>query len=103
MVKTLQCRRPGFNPWVGKIAREGNSNPLQYSCLENPMARGAWQARVHGVAKRKTQLNDSHTHTHTHTELYAGSWTRAFSTPIVTRSNGGEVLGEVSKHMKWGC
>ena len=30
---------------------EGNGNPLQYSCLENPIDRGAWQARVHGVAK----------------------------------------------------
>ena len=35
---------------------EGNGNPLQYSCLENPMDRGAWQ--VHGVAKSQTQLND---------------------------------------------
>ena len=31
--------------------REGNGNPLQYSCLENPMDRGSWQATVHGVAK----------------------------------------------------
>ena len=38
----LQCRRPGFDPWVGKIPGEGNSSPLQYSCLENPMDRGAW-------------------------------------------------------------
>ena len=37
---------------------EGNGNPLQYSCLENPMERGAWWVTVHGVAK-------SHTHTHT--------------------------------------
>ena len=33
---------------------EGNGNPLQYSCLENPMDRGAWQAIVHGVAKHWT-------------------------------------------------
>ena len=37
---------------------EGNGNPLQYSCLENPMDRGAWQATVHGVAKSLTQLSD---------------------------------------------
>ena len=37
---------------------DGNGNPLQYSCLENPMARGAWQATVHGVTKNRTQLND---------------------------------------------
>ena len=40
----LQCRRPGFDPWVGK----GNGNPLWYSCLENPTDRGAWQATVQG-------------------------------------------------------
>ena len=38
----LQCRRPGFDPWVGKIPGEGNGNPVQYSCLENPMDRGVW-------------------------------------------------------------
>ena len=37
---------------------EGNSNPLQYSCLENPMDRGAWWATVHGFAKSWTQLSD---------------------------------------------
>ena len=38
---------------------EGNGNPLQYSCLENPMDRGAWWVAVHGVAKSWTQLSDS--------------------------------------------
>ena len=33
---------PGFDPWVGKFPGEGKGNPLQYSCLENPMDRGAW-------------------------------------------------------------
>ena len=37
---------------------EGNGNPLQYSCLGNPMERGAWQAIVHGVAKSRTWLSD---------------------------------------------
>ena len=37
---------------------EGNGTPLQYSCLENPMDRGAWWATVHGVAKSRTQLSD---------------------------------------------
>ena len=41
---------------------EGNGNPLQYSCLENPMDRGAWQAAVHGVTKSKTQLSGEHSH-----------------------------------------
>ena len=54
----LQCRWPGFNPWVGKIPGEGNSNPLQYSCQENSMDRGAWQATVHGVSKSWTWQSD---------------------------------------------
>ena len=37
---------------------EGNGNPLQYSCLENPMGRGAWWAAVHGVATSRTRLSD---------------------------------------------
>ena len=37
---------------------DGNGNPLQYSCLENPMDGGAWKAVVHGVAKSQTWLND---------------------------------------------
>ena len=38
--------------------REGNGTPLQYSCLENPMDRGAWWAVVHGVAMSRTRLSD---------------------------------------------
>ena len=41
-------------PWVRKIPGGGNSNPFQYSYLENPMDRGAWRAIVHGVAKSWT-------------------------------------------------
>ena len=41
---------------------EGNVNPLQYSCLENPMDRGAWRATVHGVAKSHTRLKQLSTH-----------------------------------------
>ena len=39
---------------LGRLPGEGNTNPLQYSCLENPMDRGAWRATVHGVAKSQT-------------------------------------------------
>ena len=41
---------------LGRSPGEGNGNPLQDSCLENPMDRGAWQATVHGVTKNRTQL-----------------------------------------------
>ena len=40
------------------MTREGNGTPLQYSCLENPMERGAWKSAVHGVAEGWTQLSD---------------------------------------------
>ena len=46
-----------FAPTI-KTFREGNGNPLQYSCLENPMDGGAWWAAVHGVAKSRTRLSD---------------------------------------------
>ena len=39
-------------------ACEGNGTPLQYSCLENPMEGGAWEAAIHGVAKSRTRLSD---------------------------------------------
>ena len=48
----------GSIPGSGRAPGEGHGNPLQYSCLENPMDRGAWQATVHGVAKSRTQLSD---------------------------------------------
>ena len=48
----------GSIPESGKSPGEGNGYPLQYSCLENPMDRGAWQATVHGVAKSWTWLSD---------------------------------------------
>ena len=41
----------GAIPGLGRSPGEGNSNPLQYSCLGNPMDRGAWWATVHGIAK----------------------------------------------------
>ena len=47
---------PGLIPGSGRFPREGNGNPLQYSCLENPMDRGPWQATVHGTAKSGTRL-----------------------------------------------
>ena len=47
----------GLIPGSGRSPEEGNGNPLQYSCLGNPMDRGVWQATVHGVFKSQTQLN----------------------------------------------
>ena len=48
----------GLIPRLGRAPGEGNGNPLQYSCLENPMDGGAWWATVHRVAKSQTRLSD---------------------------------------------
>ena len=74
--------RPRFSPCVGKIPWRRTWHPLQSSCLENPMHRGAWWATVHRVAKRQTGLRQlsararvcTHTHTHTHTQLVKSDW-----------------------------
>ena len=47
----------GLIPGLGRYSGEGNGNPFQYSCLENPMDEGAWGATVHEVAKGRTQLS----------------------------------------------
>ena len=47
----------GSTPGLGRSPGEGNGNPLQYSCLENSMGRGVWQATVHGASKSWTQLS----------------------------------------------
>ena len=56
----------GSIPGLGRCHGEGHDNPLQYSCLENPMHRGDWRASVHRVIKSQTQLkwlSTAHTHT----------------------------------------
>ena len=62
MVKNLPASvgDVGSIPGLGRSPGEGNGNPFQYSCLKNPMGRGAWWATVHGVAKEldtTSQLN----------------------------------------------
>ena len=54
----------GLTPGSGRCPGEGNGNPLQDSCLENSMDRGAWLAAVLGVAKSQIQLSDRHFHFH---------------------------------------
>ena len=72
---TCECRRHKrhrFDPWVGKIPWRRHSNALQYSCLENPVAKGAWQATVHRVPQSWTPLKQLSMHTHmcTHTSVH---------------------------------
>ena len=67
--KELACRcrrlkRCGFDPWIGKILWRRKWQPTQYSCMENPMDKGAWQATVHRFAKSQTQLKQLSMNTH---------------------------------------
>ena len=57
-VSACNAGDPGSIRGLRRSPGEGDGNPLQYSCLENPMDRGAWRATVHGVAKSRTQLSE---------------------------------------------
>ena len=50
----MRCR---FSLWVGKVPWKDNGNPLQYSCLENPMGRGSWRTTVHCVTKSSDEAH----------------------------------------------
>ena len=51
---SCEAGEPGSIPGLGRSPGEENGNPFQYSCLENSMDRGAWQATVHGIANSQT-------------------------------------------------
>ena len=66
-------------PGLGRSPEGGNGNPLQYSCLENPMDRGAWWPTVCGFAKSRILLStETYTYTHTHTHTHTSSKKRGF-------------------------
>ena len=65
-------------PELGRSPGEGNGNPLQYSCLENSMDRGTWQA-IQSMDSQRVRYNwvtNTHTHTHTHTQMYTHHMTQ---------------------------
>ena len=57
---TCNAGDPSSIPGSGRSSGKGIGYPLQYSCLENSMDRGAWKATVHGVTKSRTRLSDFH-------------------------------------------
>ena len=63
-------RDTGSIPGLGRSPRGGLGNPLQYSCLENPMDKGVWRATVHRDAESDMTEATTHTHTHTHTHAH---------------------------------
>ena len=80
----------GSIPGSGRSSGEGNGNPLQHSCLENAVERGAGRATVHGVTKEFDMTEYAHTptHTHTHTHWKLRNTALGFdeSFPVVERS-----------------
>ena len=85
---------PGLISGLGGSPGGENGNPLQYSCLENSMDRGACRATVHGVAKSWTQLS---THTHTHTPSLAGGDTHPPHTHTPSLAGGFLTTGPIGK------
>ena len=102
-------RDTGLAPGSGRSPGEGNGNPLQCSCLENSMHRGAWWATVHGVTESRIQLKElskvkairdknffnypclgyitfsSYTHTHTHTHRPTHPVTKSYFTFLLLK------------------
>ena len=70
---SCECRRCRLHPWVGKIPWRRNGNPLQNSCLGNPIDTGVWRATVQGVTKSWIQLSD-YTTVYIHTHIYPNNF-----------------------------
>ena len=93
--KTGDTRIMGLIPGPGRSLGIGNSNPLQYFCLENSMDRGAWWATVHGVAKSQTQLKRLSTH--------AFSFEEGVSIEKKKRDLDPKVMPEICAYYGQGC
>ena len=83
---------PGSIPGSGRSPGEGNGNPLQYSCPENPMDRGAWQVAVHGVTRVGHNLA---TKPHDHTCAQELKFSCRWAWCCMTVNEASEMLGEV--------
>ena len=91
-------KKPLLDTWWG------NGTPLQYSCLENPMDRGAWWAAVHGVARSQTRLSDFTFTFHFHAlekEMAAHSSVLAWRTPGMGEPSGLPSLGSHRVRHDW--
>ena len=81
---------------LDSIFGEGNGNPLQYSCLENPMGGGAWWAVVHGIAKSQARMSDFTFNFHVHAlekEMATHSSVLAWRIPWVEGPGGLQSMG----------
>ena len=99
VVKNLQeTWDTGLIPESGRSPGEGHGNPLQYSCLENPMDRGAWWATVHSVAKSWTWLTRLSTHPDHYKELGFYSFQNTNICRVLRRYKPSVVYQSVSRH-----
>ena len=89
-------RGAGSIPGSGRPPRGGGSNPLQHSCLESPLDRGAWRATVHGVAKSQTRLKRPSTHAPD--EQISESHTRAQSQGHLSNVRGRVQVDSGARH-----
>ena len=99
-----RCRRWELDRWVGKISWRREWQPNQYSCLENPMDRGAWRATVCGVAKSRTWLSMCvHVHTHAHTHTHTCTLTLQYSCQenFMDRGAWQAMIHGVAKSQTW--
>ena len=90
----------GSIPGLGRSLGERNGNPFQYSCLENPMNRGAWQTTAHGVSKSRTRLSDF-TFTFIHCEGLPWWLSRKESTCQCRRHGFSLWAGKIPWRKKW--
>ena len=90
---TCSAGDPSSIPGLGRPPGEGNGSSLQYSCLENPTDRGAWQTPVHGITQSRTGLNDFHFHFLTlMTQVLVPCWKQRHVRVLVRCSYIGDLL-----------
>ena len=83
-------------PGLGRSLGGGHGNPLQYSCLENPMDRGAWWATVHRVAKSQTQLKRLNTQAYSNADLDNLVWYVPLSLQLLFLVFNESAVGDIS-------
>ena len=95
-------RDTGSIPGSGRSPGGGHGNPLQYSCLKNPMDRGFWQAAVHRVTKRQDWSN-LHTHMHTNTERGKGIYYKELPDMIMEAEKSEDMQSKALETENWWC